>query len=132
MDLTLELSFDMTKNSQISVIQNELSDLCEKNNCVKKYFTYEIEGESTYVYRSECILTVKFNKIEEIINFTREIQKKKYAKIDCIYRENEKSALEFIYTSKRYYMNNSDLKEKKVKSICKKREIINLLKDCIN
>ena len=74
MDLTLELSFDMTKNSQISVIQNELSDLCEKNNCVKKYFTYEIEGESTYVNRSECILTVKFVTIEEIINFTREIR----------------------------------------------------------
>lgn len=132
MDLTLELSFDMTKNGQISVIQNELSDLCEKNNCVKKYFTYEIEGESTYVNRSECILTVKFVTIEEIINFTREIQKKKYAKIDCIYRENEKSTLEFIYTSKRYYMNNSDLKEKKVNSIYSKTEIINLLIDTLS
>ena len=101
-------------------------------NCVKKYFTCEIEGESTYVNRNECILTVKFVTIEEIINFTREIQKKKYAKIDCIYRENEKSTLEFIYTSKRYYMNNSDLKEKKVKSIYNKKEIINLLKDCLN
>ena len=63
MDLTLELSFDMTKNGQISVIQNELSYLCEKNNCIQKYFTYEIEGESTYVNRSECILTVNFDRL---------------------------------------------------------------------
>ena len=132
MDLTLELSFDMTKNGQISVIQNELSYLCEKNNCIQKYFTYEIEGECRYVNRSECILTVKFDNIEEITNFIREIQKKKYAKIDCIYRENEKSALEFIYTSKRYYMNNSDLKEKKVNSIYSKTEIINLLIDTLS
>ena len=132
MDLTLELSFDMTKNGQISVIQNELSYLCEKNNCIQEYFTYEIEGECRYVNRSECILTVKFDNIEEITNFIREIQKKKYAKIDCIYRENEKSALEFIYTSKRYYMNNSDLKEKKVNSIYSKTEIINLLIDTLS
>ena len=132
MDLTAEISFDITKNCQISSMQNVLSYLCEKNNCVKKYFTYEIEGESTYVNRNECILTVNFDRVEEIINFIKEIQKKKYAKIDCIYRENEKSTLEFIYTSKRYYMNNSHLKEKKVKSIYNKKEIINLLKDFLN
>ena len=132
MDLTIELSFDIIKNREISSIQNELSDLCEKNNCVKRYFTYEIEGESTYVSTNECILTVNFDKLDEIINFMKEIQKKKYLKIDCIYRENKKSELEFIYTSKKYCMNNSEHNQKKVKSIYNKREIIDLLKDCVD
>jgi hypothetical protein len=108
MGLTVELSFDLGKNKNITQIKNLLSSAAIKYNSITNYFIHEVEGHGTIIDRNDCIQIIEFeinqpNQLiqpENILNFIKYIQQHKYIKIDCIYLE--KGDCNLIYASKKY------------------------------
>ena len=104
MGLTIELSFSVDKNSNLTSIKQLLSNLAEKNNSNNHYFIHEIEGHHTIIDRNDCINIVEFEHTDakNIINYIKTITKLKFLKIDCIYIE--KGIVNLIYASKKYLL----------------------------
>ena len=100
MGLTIELSFDVTKNANVTSIKQLLSNLAEKHNSTTNYFMHEIEGHGTTIVRNDCINVVEFDSdnIKNIINYIKDIIKIKFIKIDSVYEE--KGAVNIIYSGR--------------------------------
>ena len=105
MTYTIEISFDLRKNSNITEIKRTLSDLAEKYNATTNYFTHEIEGHSVTIDRNDCINTITFNSDNTInlIKYIKNIKKLKFVKFDCIYSDT--GEINKIYTSKNLKQN---------------------------
>ena len=106
MGLTIELSFDMCKNTKITQTKDLLSNLAEKYNASSSYFIHEIEGHGTIIDRNDCIQITEFEtnlenqSHDNILNYIKHIMRLKFIKFDCIYRE--KGEYKLIYASKKY------------------------------
>ena len=60
MGLTIEISFSVSKNANVTQLKQYLSDLAKKYNARSNYFIHEIEGHNTIVERNDCIHVVEF------------------------------------------------------------------------
>lgn len=104
MGLTIEISFDISKHSNITEQKKYLSNLAYQYNCISDYFIHEIEGHNTTIDRNDCIHVVEFIPSENIKNYLKEILQQKI-KVDSIYSDDEDIRL--IYASKNYLSNMS-------------------------
>ena len=130
MGLTIEVSFNVCKNSNVTSIKQLLSDLSEKHNSINSYFIHEIEGRSTIIDRHDCINIIEFDQIDinNAINYIKDINKLNYIKIECIYQD--KGVVNIIYASKKYLLNaNSSIVNYKPSS---PNEIIELIRNTVN
>jgi hypothetical protein len=107
MGLTIELSFDIDKNKNITQIKELLSTAAQKYYSNSDYFIHEIEGYGSIIDHNSCIHIVEFdiNPIDEmkiyILKFLNYIiGLNPLIKVDCIHLENGKSKI--IYASKKY------------------------------
>lgn len=121
MGLTIELSFSISKLSNVTQFKEHLSDLAEKYNSSSHYFIHEIEGHSTTIDRNDCIHHVEFPISQEnILNYLKNIMRVKKVKVDCIYID--KKGTNLIYASKKYllmmnvnkYLDNKPMTETKL------------------
>ena len=99
MGLTIELSFDICKNANVTSIKRLLSTLAEKHNSETNYFIHEIEGHSTIIDRNDCVNIVEFEITDKIniINYIKDIIRIRFIKIDCIYQEDGR--INIIYSN---------------------------------
>lgn len=130
MGLTVEVSFNVCKNSNVTSIKQLLSDLSEKHNSINSYFIHEIEGHSTIIDNHDCINIIEFDEIDinNAINYIKDINKLNYIKIECIYQD--KGVVNIIYASKKYLLNaNSSIVNYKPTS---PNKIIELIRNTVN
>ena len=119
MGLFVEISVDVTKNSNVSQIKLFLSELAKTHNCNSEYYIYETEGTNSKIERNECIHTVEFNipltesERLDIIKYITKIKNIKYTKLETIYKENGK--IDVIYNSQKSEFINSNGKKKYIK-----------------
>jgi len=102
MAYTVELSFDIRKNSSVNSFCLEQRSLANNYNCEFQYFMNEIEGKGNKTYRSDCIQVVNFteDKFSNLLDFLAIIYRQKSMHIDCVYREDNSCNL--LYISGRY------------------------------
>ena len=130
MGLTLELSFNVCKNSNVTSIKQLLSDLSEKHNSINSYFIHEMEGHSTIIDRHDCINIIEFDELDinNVINYIKDINRLNYIKIECIYQDE--GVVNIIYASKKYLLNaNSSILNYKPSS---SNKIIELIRNTVN
>uniref|UniRef100_A0A6C0AXX0 Uncharacterized protein n=1 Tax=viral metagenome TaxID=1070528 RepID=A0A6C0AXX0_9ZZZZ len=130
MGLTIEVAFNICKNSNVTSIKQLLSNLSEKHNSINSYFIHEIEGHSTITDRHDCINIIEFDEIDinNAINYIKDINKLNYIKIECIYQD--KGVVNIIYASKKYLLNaNCSIVNYKPTSTNK---IIELIRNTVN
>jgi hypothetical protein len=102
MGLTIELSFSVTHNTNVTQFKQYLTDLAKKYNNISSYFIHEIEGHSTTIDRNDCIQVVEFSlDCKNILNYIKNIMRVKSIKIDSIYLDRK--GINLIYASKNYH-----------------------------
>ena len=125
-DINIEVSIKIDIKDNISNKKEFLSYIANNNNAKDNYFSYECEGINNTIERNECIQITNFNNIDNIINYIKDINKKKI-KIDCVYIVSPK--IKYIYISNSHKNNhNIDNKEIKHENMIKKN-IINLIRE---
>jgi len=101
MGLTIEISFNVSKNANVTQLKQYLSNLAKKYNAISHYFIHEIEGHNTIVERNDCIHVVEFSTSKnEVLNYIKTIMQLKNIKIDSIY--HDRKGINLIYASKNY------------------------------
>ena len=109
MEYSIDVAFPTTftaNNMQL----HHLELIAEECNTSSIYSSYEIEG-GKQIDRNQCIMTAKFNKKSDLINFIKKIKRCHKVYIECIYEDD--ITCRIIYASKQYqkYMNKSEVKE---------------------
>lgn len=102
MAYTIELSFDICKNSSVGEFCHYQRSLAKQYNCEFQYFMNEIDGKGNKTTRSDCIQVVIFNEeqYQNFIDFLSVVYKQRSLYIECIYREDNSCNL--LYISGRY------------------------------
>lgn len=102
MAYTVELSFDIRKNSSMNTFCHQQRLLAKNYNCESQYFMNEIEGKGSKTTRNDCIHVVIFNEDshKNFIDFLKVVYRERCLYIECIYREDNSCNL--IYISGRY------------------------------
>ena len=101
MGLTIEVSFCVCKNTNVTQFKEYLSSLATKCNAISHYFIHEIDGHNTTIDRNDCIHVVEFQTTQtKILNYIKTIMQNRNLKIDSIYED--KKGIDLIYASKKY------------------------------
>ena len=129
MGLVIEVSIDIKKTTCISDAKKYLSEMAYNFNCSDEYYIYETEGFNCIIERNDCIHVSEFNiplteceKIN-IANFIEKLLKKKYIKLETIYKEDGK--IEMIYNCIKGDYSNVNGKYKLVKN----KPIISIIRE---
>ena len=104
MGLTIEVSFNICKQGNITNIKQLLSTIAEKYNSKTNYFIHEIEGHNRVIDCNDYVNIVEFesDNFTNIIEYLKSIIKIKVVKIDCIYYDE--GVVNLIYASKKYLL----------------------------
>jgi len=107
MGYNIEISFDLTKHSNVSDLKTEITNLALDYNC-DHYYYYNCEYENSHKFpRNHYIIAVAFNddNIFDCAEFLKSIKNTHGIHIECIYEDEIKCKL--IYASK-YYLKQID------------------------
>ena len=103
MEYTLEISFDISKYTNVTNMKNNIITLASNYNSTQVYSMYDMECKGRHnIYRNHCILIVTFTE-EDIINcvkFIKQIKKYKSYTIECIYKSS--GSYRLIYATLSY------------------------------
>jgi len=130
MGYTVEVSFDISKKSALTMFQDEQRAIANKYDCEMQYFIHDIYGSGKKIKRCDCIHVVLFNdsNYELLIKYIKYIkeQRRTGLYIDCVYHEDRECDL--LYVSGRYMqrMEKASVKEFK---LARKTRIINNSRD---
>ena len=119
MGYNIEISFNMTKHSNVSELKKYITDYALDYNCDHYYYLYEHENECK-IPRNHCIIVVNFgdNELFDCSIFLKHIKQMKDIHIECIYEDEIMCKL--IYASQ-YYLTTVE-KDKVIKYNKFKRE----------
>ena len=129
MGYTIEISFDIRKQSSFTAFKNRLVEIAESKKCDSWYSLHEMEG-GLMVERNHCVITISFENYMNCIDFIKLIKPIKKVYIECIYSTSPH--FKIIYVSSYYYTKKMSKEGKQIyknnKCSCEeeaiKREII--------
>jgi hypothetical protein len=128
MGYLIELSYNLTKQTNHTITVDTLRDIAYNNGCECFYVNYEFVGQQRRLYRQHCILTIHFSDNEDdICTFIRQI---KNLPNKIIYIESlsyDDIIFKLIYVSKTYL--NIMEKEKAKEYLSNKKKGILFKKD---
>jgi hypothetical protein len=106
MGYTIEISFDITKHSNVSLLKEQITGLALDFDCDNYYYFYEMDG-AIRIPRNHCIIAVQFieENLFQCADFIKTIKKIHDVHIECIYEDDILCKL--IYAS-RYYLQHVD------------------------
>lgn len=108
MGYTVEMSFNILKNSAVEELKTGISTIAVDYNCSNSYGYIEMDYNK-HINRNHCVIVVQFNEkkedIENMINFIKIIKRMKHVYIECIYLDDISCKL--IYASS-FYITNMD------------------------
>ena len=101
MGYSIEVSFNILKNSSVTELKNMIIDGAEECGCDFVYEDYEYEAHSQFK-RNHCVITLNFLKpdITELIRFLRFVRSRDGVYLELIYDENEY----YILYASQYYI----------------------------
>lgn len=99
MGYNIEVSFNILKNRNTSEMEKEIISIANDNLCADYYNYYEMEN--AHIPRNHCVFSVVFKQqhIPFMLNFLRDVKKRKGLYVESIYDENENK---LIYASPYY------------------------------
>jgi len=109
MGYNIEISFDMTKHSNVSDLKTEITNLALDYNC-DHYYYYNCEYDESHKFpRNHYIIAVAFNdnNIFDCANFIKLVKKTTGIHIECIYEDDNDIKCKLIYASN-YYLKQID------------------------
>ena len=115
MGYTVEVSFDISKKTALTIFQDQQRTIANNYCCEMQYFIHDIYGNGKKIKRCDCIHVVVFNDnhFDNFITYIKYIKnnKRNGLSIDCIYHEEKECDL--LYVSGRYIqrMEKSEAKE---------------------
>ena len=118
MGYTVEVSFDISKKSALTMFRDEQRTIAKNNDCEMQYFIHDIYGNGKKIKRCDCIHVVIFNdnSFDNFIQYIKYIKnnRRNGLNIDCVYHEEKECDL--LYVSGRYMqqMEKSEAKEFKL------------------
>lgn len=100
MGYNIEVSFDITKNSCVTQLQDKVKNIAKECECESFYEDYEYDSHAQFK-RNHCIMTVIFSQtnIDDLLYFLQFIKKTKGLFLEVIYDDNDNLML---YASKYY------------------------------
>ena len=101
MTYLIELSYNLSKNTNLNETINKL--LTKAENCRLECFykNYEFMGKNRTIIRNHCILTFIFEEHMELVSeFIRYVKKLKIVNIESVSYDN--AIFKLIYASKKY------------------------------
>ena len=101
MTYLIELSFNLSKNTNLNETINKLLIKAENCRLENYYKNYEYMGKNRRIIRNHCILTFMFEEhIELVSEFIRFVKKIKAVNIESVSYDN--AIFKLIYASKKY------------------------------
>jgi hypothetical protein len=106
MGYSIEVSFNILKNSSVTETKNMIINGAEECGCDSFQEDYEYEAHAQFK-RNHCVITLNFSKsdISELIRFLRFVRSRCGVYLELIYDENEYSIL---YASQYYVTQKMD------------------------
>jgi hypothetical protein len=101
MRYSIEVSFNILKNSSVTETKNMIINGAEECGCDSFYEDYEYDVHTQFK-RSHCVITLNFSKsdITDLIRFLRFIRSRCGVYLELIYDENEY----YILYASQYYI----------------------------
>jgi hypothetical protein len=101
MGYSIEVSFNILKNSSVTEIKNMIINGAEECGCDSFQEDYEYDAHTQFK-RSHCVITLNFSKTEitDLIRFLRFIKSRCGIHLETIYDENE----HYILYASQYYV----------------------------
>ena len=101
MTYLIELSYNLSKNTNLNDTINKLLTKAENCRLEKFYKNFEFMGKNRRIIRNHCILTFMFEEhIELVSEFIRFVKKIKTVNIESVSYDN--AVFKLIYASKKY------------------------------
>lgn len=101
MTYLVELSYNLSKNTNLNDTTNKLLTKAENCRLLSFYKNYEFMGKNRRVIRNHCILTFSFEEHMELVSeFIRFSKKMKAIHIESVSYDN--AVFKMIYASKKY------------------------------
>ena len=101
MTYLIELSYNLSKNTNLNETINKLLTKAENCRLENFYKNYEFMGKNRKIIRNHCILTFIFEEhIELVSEFIRYVKKLKIVNIESVSYDN--AIFKLIYASKKY------------------------------
>ena len=101
MTYLIELSYNLSKNTNLNETINKLVTKAEACRLETFYKNYEFMGKNRRIIRNHCILTFIFEEHLELISeFIRYVKKLKIVNIESVSYDN--TIFKLIYASKKY------------------------------
>lgn len=101
MTYLIELSYNLSKNTNLNETINKLLTKAENCRLENFYKNYEFMGKNRTIIRNHCILTFIFEEHMELVSeFIRYAKKLKIVNIESVSYDN--AIFKLIYASKKY------------------------------
>ena len=101
MTYLIELSYNLSKNTNLNETINKLLIKAENCRLEKFYKNYEFMGKNRTIIRNHCVLTFIFEEHMELVSeFIRYVKKLKIVNIESVSYDN--AVFKLIYASKKY------------------------------
>jgi len=106
MGYSIEVSFDILKNSSVSELKSNVIQLANECGCKYYYDIYEFE-KNTQFRRAHCVLNLNFEETTTnfLVEFLRKIKKSEEIYIESIFEDDTNKLL---YASKYYLTQKMD------------------------
>ena len=101
MTYLIELSYNLSKNTNLNETINKLLTKAENCRLENFYKNYEFMGKNRTIIRNHCVLTFIFEEHMELVSeFIRYVKKLKIVNIESVSYDN--AVFKLIYASKKY------------------------------
>ena len=142
MSYAVELSLDInTSGVEWNKMIEERKQVANKHECDIQYFTHDIEGKGNKIINNDSIQVVIFEKekINNLIEYIKEIRSYKKNYIECIYQDDV--TCDLLYASpkyirkmdkiqgkifkreRKYWVPNTDIEKRVYEAIGKRKKI---------
>ena len=124
MGYTIELSFNIWKNANVSTLKSQIETFAWNHKCDDCYFIFEMD-EKHPRERNHCIVVIEFDEeqIKNIVQFVNDIiNNKTEFYIESIHRNETLSKNTIIHASPHYLTLMNYESKKKYKEMRKKRD----------
>lgn len=102
MGYTVEVSFDIRVQKNVTEFKNKLQETAYESDCETLYFIHEMEGKGKKIQRNHCIFVVSFqcDQGEDIIYFLKTMRDNSCVYIESIYEDE--GVCNLIHASPKY------------------------------
>ena len=115
MGYSIELSFDITKNSSVSQLQDTVRNMAKECECESFYEDYEYDSHVQFK-RNHCVMTAIFaqTNIDDLLHFLQFIKRTEGLFLELIYDENANLILyaSQYYITQKMNKNNGNIYKK--------------------